>query len=413
MSLFKKKKHELEDDFPKSNSKKNTTKEVDSITEIEGDRLDVNVTGREIDVKKIAVLVIFAVIVISATFAVFYIKFGGKKTEEVGLPVDTAYSEQYQHEAKALDLSKMKSDYSRMGLSEEDYYQEEEKEEIVNTPPPSPQTNVKTNFESQLSNQSSNERSVDSITQRKFGGNILLESGAILTDEKGSKGSSSSSNDDVLARQSGRGDFLTGSSFQDGYVSKTLNRDFLLSSGTNMACVLKTKVVTSYKGIVLCQLSKDVYSDNGKNLLIRAGALVEGTQTTQMMQGNARVFIVWDRIRDRDSIIRIDALGTDTLGASGVPAWVDNHFWQRFGNTILLSFITDAISSAKTHLDKSIDADSVTVDNFANNSSRMAEIALENSINIPPTAYVNQGDKINILVPRNIDFSSVYKNERY
>ena len=37
------------------------------------------------------------------------------------------------------------------------------------------------------------------------------------------------------------------------------------------------------------------------------------------------------------------------------------------------------------------------------------EKMLENSINIPPTMYKNQGDIIGILVGRDIDFSKVYK----
>ena len=38
----------------------------------------------------------------------------------------------------------------------------------------------------------------------------------------------------------------------------------------------------------------------------------------------------------------------------------------------------------------------------------MAEIALENSINIQPTGYALQGQLVNILVARDIDFSSIY-----
>ncbi|RYE13645.1 MAG: conjugal transfer protein TrbI, partial [Sphingobacteriaceae bacterium] len=33
---------------------------------------------------------------------------------------------------------------------------------------------------------------------------------------------------------------------------------------------------------------------------------------------------------------------------------------------------------------------------------------LENSINIPPTMYKNQGDIIGIMVGRDIDFSKIY-----
>ncbi|MCZ5009180.1 hypothetical protein O5903_00600 [Escherichia coli] len=38
----------------------------------------------------------------------------------------------------------------------------------------------------------------------------------------------------------------------------------------------------------------------------------------------------------------------------------------------------------------------------------MAKTTLENTINIPPTAYINQGTVLSVIVPRNIDFSEVY-----
>ena len=45
----------------------------------------------------------------------------------------------------------------------------------------------------------------------------------------------------------------------------------------------------------------------------------------------------------------------------------------------------------------------------------MARTTLENSINIPPTLYKNQGEIINLITGRDIDFSGIYtlrmKNE--
>ncbi|HGM9850820.1 TPA: TrbI/VirB10 family protein [Proteus mirabilis] len=204
-------------------------------------------------------------------------------------------------------------------------------------------------------------------------------------------------------------DFLKGASFADGNVGFIRDREYLLSAGTSMPCVLKTKIVTSYPAVVMCQLTKNVYSDDGKSVLLRAGALLQGEQTRVLQQGIARVFVNWSTVKDGNIRVRIDALGADGLGASGLPAWVDNHFWERFGGAVMLSFIDDALAAAASHASKG--NSSVTVDNTRDTAGNMAELALENSINIPPTAYVNQGEMLTVIVPRNVDFSSVYKVE--
>lgn len=207
-------------------------------------------------------------------------------------------------------------------------------------------------------------------------------------------------------------DLLQGSTFANGSASVIKNRKWLLAAGTSLSCVLKTKIVTSYQSpAVMCQLTKDVYSDNGEMLLARAGAMLIGEQKQAIAQGIARVFVTWTNIKDGNINVRIDALGADGLGASGLPAWIDNHFWERFGNSMLLSLIDDSLTAASTHLAKSgSESNGITFDNTSDTGKKMAEIALENSINIPPTAYINQGELLTVIVPRNIDFSSVYES---
>lgn len=205
-------------------------------------------------------------------------------------------------------------------------------------------------------------------------------------------------------------DELQGSTYANGSVSPVLNRKYLLSAGTSMSCVLKTKIVTSYPGVTLCQLTKDVYSDDGNTLLARQGATLIGEQKQAMVQGNARVFVNWTTLKDENVSVRIGALGTDSLGASGLPAWVDSHFAERFGGALMLSLIGDTMDSLKNMTQQSSgNSGNITYDNSSDAAKELAKTTLENSINIPPTAYINQGAVLSIIVPRNIDFSSVYE----
>jgi type IV secretion system protein VirB10 len=51
----------------------------------------------------------------------------------------------------------------------------------------------------------------------------------------------------------------------------------------------------------------------------------------------------------------------------------------------------------------------VSLSNSGNTADSAAAEALKSTIDIPPTAYTNQGDVTNIFIARHIDMSSVYK----
>lgn len=202
---------------------------------------------------------------------------------------------------------------------------------------------------------------------------------------------------------------LQGSDFANGFAFVRKNLDYLLIHGTNIPCVLKTKVITNYKSIPLCIVSRDIYSANGKVLLIEKGSLIAGEQRSAMTQGKSRVFISWSTIETPYGVsLTIDSLGTDTLGASGADAWVDNHYKERFGAAILLTLLDGVIQYAENKASESSSDDRGFTFNNNTNTSDIASKALENSINIEPTGYINQGTLLNVLVARDIDMQSIY-----
>lgn len=220
----------------------------------------------------------------------------------------------------------------------------------------------------------------------------------------GNESRESSSSDSSL------NDTLRGEEFENGSISQLEDLKFLLSRGTLLPCVLKTKIVTDYPSVPICILTKDIYSSNGDVLLLRAGTTFMGEQKKVIKQGKARVFVNWTTAQDGKIRIKIDSLGTDTLGASGAPAWVDTHFWERFGGAIMLSFVDDAFKTVSNNLSKSDNR--ISYDSTTDSMNNMASIALENTINIPPTAYINQGTMLYILVPRDVDFRDIYRTVR-
>ena len=181
---------------------------------------------------------------------------------------------------------------------------------------------------------------------------------------------------------------------------------YLLRKGANIRCTLDTMIVTTHPGITRCIVNKDIYSANGKTLLIDRGSEIIGEQTTAMVQGQARVFVLWTTIETPQGVsIDINSPASDNLGASGAPAQVDTHFWARFGGAIMLSMIDDIMGIASNRIDNR----DYQFENTQDSSRGMAEEALRNTINIPPTGYVNQGTLLNVMVARDVDFSTVFE----
>lgn len=217
--------------------------------------------------------------------------------------------------------------------------------------------------------------------------------------------------DDQQASQHESGpinDALRGEFYAPGTAAVRPSLRLLLIHGTNIPCVLKTRIVTDYKGLTVCQVTKDVYSADGSTVLIDRGSQVFGEQKMAILQGQSRVFINWTDIETPKGIkLRIDSLGTDALGAAGAEAWIDGHFAQRFGGAIMLSFLQDLFQTAANAANNN--NNTVVYSNSQQATTDMAAEALKNTINIPPTAYINQGALLNVLVARDVDMSNVYE----
>lgn len=189
-----------------------------------------------------------------------------------------------------------------------------------------------------------------------------------------------------------------------------LDPNLYVEENTTIPCSLQTRFVSDVAGRISCVISEDVYSANGNVKLIEKGTKAFGAyQSGTLRQGQGRLFVAWEQLRTPDfkRINLIDTAAAGELGEAGIDGWVDTHFWERFGGALMLSLVQDVVAvAADTAPSKDRNVD--YTENSRTAMAEMAKVALENSINIPPTLYKNQGDIISILVGRDIDFSSLY-----
>ena len=186
------------------------------------------------------------------------------------------------------------------------------------------------------------------------------------------------------------------------------NRHYMIARNTMIRCGQATAIRTDRPGLVGCPIADDVWSDDGTTLLIRKGALAKGEQRDAVVHGQGVIGAIWDEIDDGDVRIPLNSPATDPLGAAGIPAYIDEHFWLRFKGALMVSLIGDF---GQALANKAIGAgQTITFSNSSNATQDVAAETLRNTINIPPTAYSNQGSVINIFVARDVDLGSVYEN---
>lgn len=190
----------------------------------------------------------------------------------------------------------------------------------------------------------------------------------------------------------------------------SLDPNLFIEENTYIPCALQTRFVSDIAGNISCVISQDVYSANSHTKLIDKGTKAFGSyRAGTLKHGQGRLFVIWTQLRTPDfkkiSLVNTQVVGQ--LGEAGIEGWIDTHFWERFGNALMLSLVQDvAAAVAKTSGDKNRTTD--YTENSRESIAKMANTTLENSINIPPTLYKNQGDVIGILVGEDIDFSGVY-----
>jgi len=188
------------------------------------------------------------------------------------------------------------------------------------------------------------------------------------------------------------------------------DRNYLIAKGRVIRCNLSVKVVSEIGGMASCVLPQPVYSDNGRVVLAEAGSEVIGEYKSIAAQGQRRLGIVWSRLKTPHGVVvDIDSPAADHLGTGGLSGRVDNRWGARIGAAFMLSLVQDAIAYGISKETGGNNSTPYMLQNTSDMGKSMAETVLNETINIKPTIYKNQGDVASIYVAKDIDFRGVYE----
>lgn len=116
---------------------------------------------------------------------------------------------------------------------------------------------------------------------------------------------------------------------------------YQVMAGTVLRGTLQTSINSDVPSkVILARITQDVYdSVKGRYLLIPQGSQILGTYNSNVVFGQSRLLVVWQRIiMPNGTSIQLDNMqGIDLTGQAGFVGKVDNHFRQLMGGVVLSS----------------------------------------------------------------------------
>jgi type IV secretion system protein VirB10 len=187
-------------------------------------------------------------------------------------------------------------------------------------------------------------------------------------------------------------------------------RRWWLPKGTFLDCTLETAIDSTLPGLVTGVLASNTYGADGQVVLLERGTRLLGEVSGSVTRGQRRLRVIWQEARTPTGvIIQLESPGTDALGRAGVTGEVDRHFGERFGAALLVSVFDGAVQAAiaAQHDDR---GNSVVVSPSA--AQDIASEVLKDTIAIAPTIRIAPGERLQVLVAKDVDFRGVYGLER-
>lgn len=176
------------------------------------------------------------------------------------------------------------------------------------------------------------------------------------------------------------------------------NRSMTVPQGHMISAVLETGFDSTKPGFARAIVSRDVRGFDGANVLIPRGSRLIGEYHADISRGQKRAVIAWTRlIRPDGMTIALDSPAVDPLGRGGIPASVNTHFFERFGEALLQS----TIGIGQAFAGRATTGPIVVLPGAAANATTQ----LTPSSDYTPTLTVPPGTSINVFVAHDLDFS--------
>ena len=197
---------------------------------------------------------------------------------------------------------------------------------------------------------------------------------------------------------------------------------FEIRSGAVIPGVMISGVNSDLPGQIMGQVSQNVYDTaTGKYLLIPQGTRLVGTYSSDVIYGQSAVLIAWQRLVFPDGkALDIGSMpGADSAGYAGFRDQVNNHYVRIFASALLMSGVTAGISYSQDRNSSSgtgyqqPTASSELSQALGQQLGQVTAQMIAKNLNIAPTLEIRPGYRFNIVVVKDLDFTTPYKSFDY
>lgn len=197
-----------------------------------------------------------------------------------------------------------------------------------------------------------------------------------------------------------------------------VDRSRLITADKYIPAVLENTINSQLPGgRIVGVVETNVYSGDGRFVLIPAGSRAIGVYESLGRQGDTRLRASFVRIMRPDgSAIAIEGdPAADPMGRLGLIGDVDNRYFDRFAGPLLISLInavgtyatapetivrTDSIGNTNTS--QTLSAEQQGYQNFANDLSFVAQRLVEENLNLAPIITIPGGTRFYIMPTRDM-----------
>ncbi|MDR5784562.1 TrbI/VirB10 family protein [Caballeronia sp. LZ065] len=205
---------------------------------------------------------------------------------------------------------------------------------------------------------------------------------------------------------------VSGNGVPVSMASQIDNLPYKVLQGEFIEAVLEPRAISDLPGQLCALVQRDVYGAQGRLKLIPWGSRVCGTYNAELRKGKDRLFVVWNALRRPDGVqVAIDSAGSDQLGTAGMGGIVDTHFAEIFGMSALLSIIGAGASNVGVSSGDQYNSASQYRQSVQQAAAQSSQQVLSPYINIQPTVTVPAGSRVRIYVNKDLDFTSIYKDQ--